>query len=290
MKRANNNLYALSVLIFLSAFSLVTKAQSSAVFTGDPSWGGSINFKNSDNLNPFWHIAGPRKAIGPNMPLSFFYHNGTNWSAPYLSLSVNGNIGIGTETPNGQLQLVNSMANRKIVLWENGNNDHQYYGFGINNSTLRYQTSAPNDDHVFFAGIDATASRELLRIKGNGNVGIGTANPDAKLTVAGNIKAREVEVRITAGADFVFAKDYALPLLSEVEKFVRTNKHLPGIQSEKEMQENGLNLNQMNIKLLQKVEELTLYVIEQQKKIDMQQAQIQKQQTQINQLIAQAKK
>ena len=103
----------------------------------------------------------------------------------------------------------------------------------------------------------------------SGNVGIGTSNPDAKLTVAGNIKAREVEVKITAGADFVFEENYNLPKLSEVEAFVKTNKHLPGIQSERDMQENGLNLNEMNIRLLQKVEELTLYVIEQQKQIEV---------------------
>ncbi len=103
------------------------------------------------------------------------------------------------------------------------------------------------------------------------NVGIGTTNPTSKLTVAGNINSREVKVSVDAGADFVFEEDYALPSLQEVEKFVTENKHLPEIASAKEMQKEGINLSEMNIKLLQKIEELTLYIIEQNKRIELQQ-------------------
>lgn len=84
---------------------------------------------------------------------------------------------------------------------------------------------------------------------------------DGKLTV------KEVEVRIDAGADFVFEPDYNLKPLSELETFVKENKHLPEIPSEKQMREDGLNINDMQIKLLQKIEELTLYVITQDKRI-----------------------
>lgn len=100
-----------------------------------------------------------------------------------------------------------------------------------------------------------------------GRLGIGTLEPQAKLDVRGNIIADEVEIKINKGADFVFSPDYDLKTLSEVESFIKENRHLPEIPSEKEMQKNGLNLNEMQIKLLQKVEELTLYVIEQQKEI-----------------------
>ena len=103
----------------------------------------------------------------------------------------------------------------------------------------------------------------------NGNVGIGTTNPSSKLTVAGNINSREVKVSVDAGADFVFEKDYNLLSLQEVEKFVTENKHLPEIASAKEMQKEGIHLSEMNIKLLQKIEELTLYVIEQNKRIEL---------------------
>lgn len=85
------------------------------------------------------------------------------------------------------------------------------------------------------------------------------------LNLAGTINARQVNIRVNAGADFVFSPDYQLKPLSEVEAFVKENKHLPEIPSEKQMVENGLNVNEMQIKLLLKIEELTLYVIEQNK-------------------------
>ena len=91
------------------------------------------------------------------------------------------NVGIGTTTPNGQLQLSNALANRKIVLFEGANNDHAFYGFGVNGGTLRYQVNTTGDNHVFYAGVTSTTSNELMRIQGNGNVGIGNSAPAYRL-------------------------------------------------------------------------------------------------------------
>ncbi|MCK9451812.1 MAG: hypothetical protein M0Q90_08990 [Bacteroidales bacterium] len=102
----------------------------------------------------------------------------------------------------------------------------------------------------------------------NGNVGVGTLNPDYMLTVAGGIHAREINVTIDAGADFVFNGDYQLKNLFELEAFIHKNQRLPDIPSEKEMLENGIELGDMQIKLLQKIEELTLYIISMQKEIE----------------------
>ena len=102
----------------------------------------------------------------------------------------------------------------------------------------------------------------------NGNIGVGTANPTDLLTVAGKIGAREIKVSTSAGADFVFETGYKLPELAELEKFVKTNKHLPEIPTAKQMVENGVNLGELNIKLLQKVEELTFHLIEKDKTIE----------------------
>ena len=111
----------------------------------------------------------------------------------------------------------------------------------------------------------------------SGNVGIGTDAPLAKLDVKGKIIADEVEIKVNKGADFVFESDYNLKSLSEVEDFINVNKHLPEIPSEKEMQEKGLNVNEMQIKLLQKIEELTLYVIDLKKENEEQSKRIEKQ-------------
>lgn len=106
------------------------------------------------------------------------------------------------------------------------------------------------------------ANLTRMTISGNGNVGIGTTTPgDYKLNVWGNIRAHEVVVN-TSGADFVFASEYKLLSLHEVEKFINENKHLPDLASATEMNENGMNISEMQTKLLQKIEELTLYLIE----------------------------
>jgi len=112
-----------------------------------------------------------------------------------------------------------------------------------------------------------------LYVKADGKIGIGTTTPDADalLTVKGAINAHEIKVDIDAGRDYVFYPTYDLPKLEEVEKFIKEKHHLPEIPSEKEMLENGVEVGQMNILLLQKVEELTLYTIEQEKKLKEQQ-------------------
>jgi hypothetical protein len=97
----------------------------------------------------------------------------------------NGNMGIGTETPNAHLQFASTIANRKLVLYEEGNNDHQFMGFGINGGVLRYQAANSTVDHVFYVGTGTSSSNELFRIRGTGNVGIGTSQPVQKLDVNG---------------------------------------------------------------------------------------------------------
>ncbi len=101
----------------------------------------------------------------------------------------------------------------------------------------------------------------------NGNVGIGTDNPTYKLSVLGNIRCTEAVVE-TGWADYVFEKNYQLPSLNDVEKFILQNKHLPNIPSAAEIEKNGLHLGDTQKRMMEKIEELTLYIIQQQKEID----------------------
>ena len=150
------------------------------------------------------------------------------------------------------------------------------YASGLKSNTTLTSVSASGR-----IGINVVAPTATLDVVGNakisaglsvnGNVGIGTTNnPQYKLDVAGTIRAKEIKVELNVGADFVFEPDYKLRNLSEVEAFINANKHLPEIESEKEMQENGLNITEFQIKLLQKVEELTLYAIQQEKRLEEQ--------------------
>ena len=102
----------------------------------------------------------------------------------------------------------------------------------------------------------------------NGNVGIGTSSPETKLAVNGYISAKKLIVTQSGWPDYVFDKNYKLPSLEELEKYINAHKHLPGIIPAKDIEMNGLNVGDNQAALLKKIEELTLIVIDLNKKIE----------------------
>lgn len=122
-----------------------------------------------------------------------------------------------------------------------------------------------NDELLFTANNNTT----ILTINPSDIIiGHNTYGSTTNLTVNGKILAKEVEIVQDVWSDYVFAEDYILRPLSEVKQFIQTHQHLPNIPSEQEVKENGINLSEMNAKLLEKVEELTLYIIQQQEKMN----------------------
>jgi hypothetical protein len=117
-----------------------------------------------------------------------------------MYMNTAGNVGIGTTSPNAPLQFASTTANRKIVLYEDANNNFQFYGFGINASAMVYYVGSTGASHIFRAGTSTTTDVELMRISGNGNIGIGTASPASRLTISGGSLA-------TTGSGLHFASE-----------------------------------------------------------------------------------
>lgn len=196
-----------------------------------------------------------------------------------------GNVGIGTTSPLTKLHVRNSVSGPTAIFAQGGDDNFRlvtrqditvnYDGSILSELNLEYGT-ARNTGIRFHRGFSSTggflsfstdAGYERMRITTSGNVGIGTLNPSQKLEVNGTIKTKEVNVTTSGWADYVFRPEYTLKPLSEVEAFIAQNGHLPNVPSEKEVLENGVNLLEMNVKILEKVEELTLYLIELKKEV-----------------------
>ena len=199
-----------------------------------------------------------------------------------------GNVGIGTEIPSSTLEVKSNGIDKWAATIRNTNMEGK--GLLVKASHVSYNKPVLQlQDHYGIA---------LLTVfpKNGGLIGIGTNTPDEKLHVNGKVViggqnlirpegyklyveegiiTEKVKVELVSNwSDFVFDKNYQLRSIGDLEKFIKENKHLPDIPSARDVKENGIDLGEMDAKLLQKIEELTLYIIQHQKEIEYLKSQI----------------
>jgi len=141
---------------------------------------------------------------------------------------------------------------------------------GLNcTSPANFESSVDFNAHTYFN--EHTFFSKDIQLNNNSAIifNDATNTTQLKLYGNGNIRAREIKVDLQSIPDYVFKPGYKLMSIADLEKFIAKNKHLPNIKGENEFNEaEGISLGEMNLKLLEKVEELTLYTIQQQKEID----------------------
>jgi len=236
----------------------------------------SLRFSYNDGA-AYWMGIQPYVVGGGNVGYKFRTNNGST-TVDALAITGTGNVGIGTTTPPAGLSVISTNGGANGNWFDPANyagyihsnsNSAQHYGLLISD----YWRSPENfvfavDGRLWNGGTIANdIHNPYLVIQGSGNVGIGTANPGYKLDVIGQIHANEVIVD-TSGADYVFAPNYKLMPLSQVEQAIKIDQHLPGIPSAQQMSSGGVSVGDLQTKLLAKVEELTLHMIAQQKELD----------------------
>ncbi|MCF6297762.1 MAG: hypothetical protein L3J08_07245 [Flavobacteriaceae bacterium] len=327
----------------------------------------------------------PNDALSINAFDGLYFNTGSNDKNTRMLIHRNGNVGIGTETPNGKLDINGKAITQTALINPDGNNgqmlqmgqtlsngkrlfnfgysnnlnrtsENQFLGYTISrlaeesttdipdeyvgysvfssNNTVRLEFGAKNS--LTYFGMKDNTGDEIFKISRTPEIGSyfhmpktnsrivigswgnyllaeghklvikdGSAKIEGELTLQnkltvqgegievtgdsefiGKILAKEIKVT----ADFVFEEEYDLPTLKSVEEYILANKHLPEVASADEMKKNGIYIVEMNIKLLQKIEELTLYTIAQEKKIDSQEKRMQLQEERLTAIEKQLKK
>jgi Head domain of trimeric autotransporter adhesin len=236
-----------------------------------PNIGFSIkNTSNADVVGAMLQGELANSAVGSEAINLGFYTAQTGFGSLSQKMVImgNGKVGIGESNPGFPLNFPSTLGD-KISLYGNAGN---HYGFGVQGGTLQIHAGVATDDIAFGYG-SSTLFTERVRFKGNGDVFIGTNNLTSgvgyKLRVGGKIMSEEVRVELQSSwPDYVFDKKYKKLSIAELEKYINTNNHLPNIPSAAEVEKDGQNLGEIQRKMLEKMEELTLYVIELKKEIE----------------------
>lgn len=231
-----------------------------------------------------------------NVNSDFLFLHGNSSAVPALYLKSGGNVGIGHAVANERLDVNgNIRVNDNRILFRGANDT--YHGIGFN--ALNYNVNGPvlyGWDGGLLAANNNGTYVAALRWNNSGNVTIGSSSSvtNCRLTISTNssngsdnminveqngtanfrvkangyVYARDITVQYAAFPDYVFAPGYQLMPLHKLGTYVEANQHLPGFPSACAVEQNGMSVSEMNTLLVQKIEELTLYMIDLQKQID----------------------
>ncbi|MBO9596026.1 MAG: hypothetical protein J7599_24195 [Niabella sp.] len=200
------------------------------------------------------------------------------------SLTVDGYVGVGTSNPLTKLHVAGDMVLEKVsgdpILYTGtGNSEFNRYLTLINSPALTSASGLKAGGVLISDAYDyANPGKNDLVVKGNASIGAAAPPSGYKFAVAGKAIMEEVKVKLQASGwpDYVFKPSYRLMPLKKVERFIRENGHLPEVPSAKQIEQNGVEVGANQAVLLKKIEELTLYIIDQQKQITQLQQDIKK--------------
>lgn len=228
----------------------------------------------------FLNSAGNRRMYSYLDINSDTYNIGNASSLNLFTINQLGNVGVGTATPVFKLHVNGG----PVYVSRSPDNDYLLFDHSSVNTWRTRITTDNTSSYIIGNDLGGLFNTKVLVLAQNGNVGIGTSDTKGyKLAVNGKIRTQEIKVEAVNWPDYVFAKDYKLQSLKETEQHIKDKGHLPGIPSAEEVKENGVDLGEMNKKLLQKIEELTLYLIEIKKENENQNKRLDAQQKELNQ-------
>jgi hypothetical protein len=254
------NTLLITFFIILTIFPICAQY----TLTDEEGYVGIYDYDYGNNMNVYWDIN-----TGVNKPLVFYYYTGlSEYTADYVNVYEVNESGylnlictlsgssygeVKTTIPSGRARI--EFITDSYDSYFDGN--YSLFGFDLSYG-IDYTEYVPENLNVTY------------NTYVSGNIEIGTRIPyaNSELLVKGKIKARNVQMTTTGWADFVFDSDYILPELRDVERYILANRHLPGIPTAAEVKAKGIEIAGMQVKLLQKIEELTLYLIQHEKDIE----------------------
>ncbi|WP_158829358.1 hypothetical protein [Mucilaginibacter lacusdianchii] len=228
----------------------------------------SINNNGEPSMANGSYTTGMQIWTGSNHRLSF----GTN-STERMTILGSGYVGIGAANPQNLLSIKGWSPWGLVKLTPSSDNGEACISFNtrssdVDNSNQWLVGAGPWGLGSSFVIGNSAYSAPVMTFNTNGNIGIGTNKPDTKLAVNGTIHTQEVRVDMTGWSDYVFKPAYQLPSLAFVKSYIEKNNHLPEVPSEEDVVKNGINLGEIVRMQTKKIEELTLYLIQQQERID----------------------